>query len=122
MKERQRSRFGEQEVIRCGRLTLVEESEEWPGWRMVGFTDPNSHYMDAERSAGLHLSLLVMNSSKNTTETLSVHSGEVARSVPLELDVPDLQDGLWLDMEYRDSGLRWEKPMVGHFFLYSAIS
>lgn len=48
MKERQRSRFGEQEVIRCGRLTLVEESEEWPGWRMVGFTDPNSHYMDAE--------------------------------------------------------------------------
>ncbi|OXG13990.1 hypothetical protein C366_04983 [Cryptococcus neoformans Tu401-1] len=62
---------------------------------------------------GLHLSLLVMSSSKNTTETLSVHSGEVARSVPLELDVPDLQDGQWLDMEYRDSGLRWEKPMNG---------
>lgn len=62
---------------------------------------------------GLHLSLLVINSSKKTTETLSVHSGEVARSVPLELDVPDLQDGQWLDMEYRDSGLRWEKPLNG---------
>ncbi|KIR81389.1 hypothetical protein I306_01624 [Cryptococcus gattii EJB2] len=62
---------------------------------------------------GLHLSLLVMNSIKKTIETLSVHSGDVARSVPLELDVPDLQDGQWLDMEYRDSGLRWEKPLNG---------
>lgn len=77
-----------------------------------GFTGPNSDCMGAERFAGLHLSLLVINSSKKTTETLSVHSGEVARSVPLELDVPDLQDGQWLDMEYRDSGLRWEKPLV----------
>lgn len=74
--------------------------------------------MGVEWFAGLHLSLLVMNSIKKTIETLSVHSGEVARSVPLKLNVPDLQDGQWLHMEYRDSGLRWEKPMVSIIFLH----
>lgn len=74
--------------------------------------------MGVEWFTGLHLSLLVVNSIKKTIETLSVHSGDVARSVPLELDVPDLQDGQWLDMEYRDSGLRWEKPLVSVIFIY----
>lgn len=35
-KKRQRSRFGEQEVIKCGKLMSVEGLEEWPGWRTVG--------------------------------------------------------------------------------------
>lgn len=78
--------------------------------------------MGVEWFTGLHLSLLVMNSIKKTIETLSVHSGEVTRSVPLELDVPDLQDGQWLDMEYRDSGLRWEKPLVSIIFIYLFIA
>lgn len=35
-KERQRSRFGEQGVIKCGKSMSVEGLEEWPGWKTVG--------------------------------------------------------------------------------------
>ncbi|WVQ74239.1 hypothetical protein IAR50_003835 [Cryptococcus sp. DSM 104548] len=62
---------------------------------------------------GKFLSLLLVASGGKTIDTLSVHTGQVARSVPIELDLPELGNGQWIGMEYRDSGLEWEKPYNG---------
>nr|ODN91736.1 hypothetical protein L203_00987 [Cryptococcus depauperatus CBS 7841] len=63
--------------------------------------------------SGLYLSTLVISSHGKTIDTLSVHSGEVARSTPIELDVPELSDGQWIDMYYPPATLEWEKPLNG---------
>ncbi|TYJ53254.1 hypothetical protein B9479_006122 [Cryptococcus floricola] len=62
---------------------------------------------------GRFLSLLLVSSGGKTIDTLSVHTGQAARSVPIELDLPVLEDGQWIELEYTDSGIEWEKPYNG---------
>ncbi|WWD19682.1 hypothetical protein CI109_104144 [Kwoniella shandongensis] len=64
---------------------------------------------------GLILSVLLLMGEVQTVDHLSVHSGEVIRSIPIqvEVDVTSLEQGRWVDMEWTASDSDWEKPKNG---------
>ncbi|WVQ84661.1 hypothetical protein IAT38_006816 [Cryptococcus sp. DSM 104549] len=62
---------------------------------------------------GLHISLLLVSNTHKSVDTLSVHTGETVKSMPLKLEVPDLADGQWVEMTWNDTGLKWEAPRNG---------
>ncbi|WVF72936.1 hypothetical protein IAT40_007754 [Kwoniella sp. CBS 6097] len=71
---------------------------------------------------GLFLSILTTKTSGNNIEHLSVHTGEVIRSIPLDQDQGPSLSGIgsevvrswkWVDMEWRSTGVDWEEPRNG---------
>ncbi|KAK8853269.1 hypothetical protein IAR55_003972 [Kwoniella newhampshirensis] len=68
---------------------------------------------------GLFLSLLLLKREGKTIDHLSVHTGDSIRSMPIniEVDVVAIGEGRWVDMEWRDSGLDWDKPKNGSALL-----
>ncbi|WVW86265.1 hypothetical protein I302_108307 [Kwoniella bestiolae CBS 10118] len=63
---------------------------------------------------GLILSILFSTPSQKTIEHLSVHTGEVIRSIPIHLGLDDVGDrGRWVDMRWSTSQDGWHKVKNG---------
>ncbi|WWC91790.1 uncharacterized protein L201_006737 [Kwoniella dendrophila CBS 6074] len=67
---------------------------------------------------GLILSLLSTSSSVNTIEHLSVHTGEVIRSIPISSDIKmgttdNVEAGQWINMKWASSSTGWPEIKNG---------
>lgn len=98
----------------------------------------------ANHPTGLFLSLLVLRlntwlsqftpayTSRSTIEHLSVHTGKVAKAIPVPpslMGVPDEADWRhrahrpeWWHMEWVDGGSKWEKPKVSVRFQLTPVA